>query len=682
MKRKLIACLLSISVLCSLFPTFALTASADEDPTGTLSVICPVCGTENCTEHTPCTTCGEYACTTDHSVVPAGDPETCTTCGQADCESQHENWCDVHKKDNCTEDHTTPEACPDCGNAECTCTPDVCPECGNGECTCETEPASLLFVETLLTAGTLGDLRNLMMAEENREAVRALTADELASVKAHAESLYTAISEPNDDDTAVYNELLETIAVLSGEEELPGNPEVLPEVENPVAKVGDTVFATIDEAIANWTHGTTLTLLADVTLSDVIMLSSTEYHILDLSTFTMTAASGKDAIQIVNNGRSSASYTLDIKADANDPGGITATGKAIVRTTGKSGVKDRPIIRFYGGVFNASYIVYHSGSNGTNCPQFEFHGGIFNGTIYTNRALNLFYGGTFNGSLQMSVDSSAYTLISGGTFKQLSNLYFSDLSNRQKFMIASHKCTNTCGHGGVQVYDREVYIDEYGYYVVSAAEAESIEAYVSKAPGTNDYLAYSKVAAEGGLNYTDIYTAIQNNPNATITVYITDQIDMTGRSFNGTLKFPDPNHLPNITFAEGTTPTWEVITDVPEGYSLVYSETVVDGVVTRSYTVVEVIDVTVNVPDGTGTYIFTLTGGNNVNLTFAVDAGEAVTIQDLPAGEYAVRADNSWNWRETVTVSKSVVQTTTTITATVTSNGKNQWFNGYADDTN
>ena len=77
-----------------------------------------------------------------------------------------------------------------------------------------------------------------------------------------------------------------------------------------VAKVGNTEYATIDEAIANWTNGTTLTLLADVTLSDVIKLSTTEYHILDLGTYTMTAASGKDAIQYVINGRSSASYAL------------------------------------------------------------------------------------------------------------------------------------------------------------------------------------------------------------------------------------------------------------------------------------------------------------------------------------------------------------------------------------
>lgn len=282
-----------------------------------------------------------------------------------------------------------------------------------------------------------------------------------------------------------------------------------------VAKVGNTEYATIDEAIAAWTNGTTLTLLANVTLSDVIQLSSTEYHILDLGFYTMTAASKKDAIQIVNNGKSSASYALDIKADATNPGGITATGKAVVRTTGISGVKDRPIIRFYNGEFNSSYIVYHSGSNGTNCPQFWFYGGEFDGTIFANRAKFIFYGGTFNGNIHISVDSNADALVVGGTFKQLSNSYGSAL-NSDKFTIGS----------AAGVYDKEVYVDDNGYYVIAAAEpSEGIQADVAKTPGTNDYLAYSKVATEGQLGYTDVYTAIEKNNSGTITVYV-DELDL------------------------------------------------------------------------------------------------------------------------------------------------------------
>ena len=282
-----------------------------------------------------------------------------------------------------------------------------------------------------------------------------------------------------------------------------------------VAKVGNTEYTTIDEAIANWTNNTTLTLLSDVTLSDVIKLSSTEYHVLDLGTYTMTAASKKDAIQIVNNARSSASYALDIKADATNPGGITATGKAIVRTAGKSGVKDRPIIRFYNGNFTASYIVYHSGSNGTNCPQFQFHDGIYSGTIFTNRALNQFYGGTFNGSLMMSVDSSAYTLVAGGTFKNLSNSYGSGL-NSSKFAIGSAK----------GVYDREVYIDDDGYYVVSKTLPSDIGAVVGGITyGTSNYFKYSKLSTTGELNFTSVEVAMNNSNSKGKTIVFKETLD-------------------------------------------------------------------------------------------------------------------------------------------------------------
>ena len=288
---------------------------------------------------------------------------------------------------------------------------------------------------------------------------------------------------------------------------------------NVVAKVGSIEYTTIDEAIANWTNGSTLTLLADVTLSDVIKLSSTEHHILDLGTHTMTAASKKDAIEIVNNGRTSASYTLDIKADATNPGGITASGKAVVKTTGKSGVKDRPIIRFYNGVFDASNIVSHSGSNGTNCPQFQFHGGVYNGNFSTNRALMQFYGGTFNGKFYMSVDSSAYALISGGKFKHLDNLYGSAL-NSDKFTIGSSKGN----------FDRGVYVDEEGYIVVGGPVIEKVSAeYVavaSNASKAGSYLPYSS-AATYGLFYKDAAMAIAKHGEANVKVWVKPLVNVT-----------------------------------------------------------------------------------------------------------------------------------------------------------
>ena len=278
----------------------------------------------------------------------------------------------------------------------------------------------------------------------------------------------------------------------------------------PTAKVGNTEYGSIDEAIANWTNNTTLTLLKNVTLSDVVTLKSTEYHILDLGTFTMTAAKGKDAIQITAEGRSSASYALDIKADATNPGGITATSKAVVKTSGKSGLKDRPIIRFYNGVYNASNVISHSGSNGTNCPQFQFHGGIYSANLSANRALIQIFGGTFNGKFYISVDSSAYALIAGGKFKYLDNLYGSAL-NTDKFTIGSAK----------GVFDRGVYVDDEGYIVVGGpvitAYGDKFAAKATNVSKAGSYLSYSSAAANG-LYYTNSDMAIAKHGETNVEV--------------------------------------------------------------------------------------------------------------------------------------------------------------------
>ena len=337
-----------------------------------------------------------------------------------------------------------------------------------------------------------------------------------------------------------------------------------------VAKVGETEYASIEEAIANWTNNTTLTLLQNVELTGVIILKSTEYHVLDLGSYIMTAASGKDAIQIENCGRASAGVALDIKADLNNTGGITATGKAVVRTSGKSGVKDRPIIRFFDGVFNASYVAYHSGSNGTNCPQFYFFNGVFNGTVYTNRTLNIFSGGTFNGSLMMSVDSSAYTLIKAGRFKQLSNLYMSALNNA-KFTIGTSKGQ----------YDVGIYVDDEGYYVVGGTviteAGDNHQASIKKSFGTNDYLKYSS-AAEYGLYYTDALVCLTNNNSTSSVVNIyTDQLNLRELNYKGTINI---SNTLTVTFNEGTTPAWTVTAD---GYEVSYTDVVANGKVTRTY---------------------------------------------------------------------------------------------------
>ena len=363
--------------------------------------------------------------------------------------------------------------------------------------------------------------------------------------------------------------------------------------EGHVAKVGNTEYATIDEAIANWTHNTTLTLLADVTLSDVIKLNSTEYHILDLSTYTMTAAKGKDAIQYVVKGRTSASYALDIKADANNPGGIIATGGSVVRhtkPTSSAPSKDRPITRFYGGIFTASYIVRQGGTwgagyTGASAPYFQFYGGEFNGTIYTNRSQNQFHGGTFNGSLQMSVDSSAYTLVAGGKFKNLSNMMGSALTT-DKFVIGTAK----------GVFNRSIYVDDEGYYniVPDLASNANLEALVSETYNSSrDYFYYSKAATEG-MGYNSLEAAINTGYSVTVLktsdkpVSISNKIelDMTGKAFvpANEINFTKETATLAITYDAGNAPDAMVVNPYNESDMVVFTDVDnEDGTYTRTY---------------------------------------------------------------------------------------------------
>ena len=358
-----------------------------------------------------------------------------------------------------------------------------------------------------------------------------------------------------------------------------------------VAKVGNTEYATIDEAIANWTNNTTLTLLKNVTLSDVINLSSKEYHVLDLGTYTMTAASGKDAINIVNNGLTSASYTLDIKADATSPGGIIATGKAIVRHSGSA--KDRPITRFYNGIFTASYIINHSGNSGSNSPYFYFYDGEYNGTIYSSRSTIIFEGGTFNGNLQLSVDSSAYTLVKGGKFKKFSNLAGSSLTTGNKFTVGYSK----------GIYDNGVYVDEDGYLVIGGGV---IEGYNVKGSfnkdyngyteryhynNNNSYLTYSS-AKVNGLYYDNIKKLLDDNTSQTVWVH-QGTLDLTAEknaytTFTGTIKLPKEDSEFTVKYKNGYAPTLDVTTDITDGgKGVAINENTVNGITTRVYRICE-----------------------------------------------------------------------------------------------
>lgn len=328
-----------------------------------------------------------------------------------------------------------------------------------------------------------------------------------------------------------------------------------------VAKVGNTEYATIDEAIAAWTNGTTLTLLADVTLSDVVTLKSTEHHILNLGTYTMTAASNKNAfvIQACGNGSAERS-TITINADATNPGGINAGNKCVVYykyADGGISTEDRPIIKINGGIFTGSTSsfgttgIYTIGTEARKCATLNISGGTFDCSIYgTGKSKLIISGGTFNYSVGSQGDSTALRLISGGTFKSFG--FMTADSNNTKFWIGTSMGDSNVG----------AYIDDNGYLVVGGPVIEEAgENFEASSPnhsnaGFGSYLTYSSVATKG-IYYTSVEEALADNnkANGSVTVYV-EELDMTDINYKGTIVVPEGNTL-SITNA----PTGLKVTD-------------------------------------------------------------------------------------------------------------------------
>ena len=273
-----------------------------------------------------------------------------------------------------------------------------------------------------------------------------------------------------------------------------------------VAKVGNTEYRKIDDAIAAWTNNTTLTLMSDVALNDVVTLKSTEHHILNLGTYTLTAASGKNAIEITCNGRTSASYALTVNADGTNPGGIKATGKSCIYYKKSDSTKDRPIILINNGVFTGSYSINSSSNGNTNCPQIWINGGVFNSYMNLTKNMLKVSGGTFHAAINCTGDSSAYRQISGGRFK---SWQFMTADAPNKFWVGT----------AVETYDVGVYVDDEGYLVVGGPViTEFGDKFVAKATNAtkwSSYLKYSSAAANG-LYYTNADMAIKKHGEANV----------------------------------------------------------------------------------------------------------------------------------------------------------------------
>lgn len=182
MKKRILALVLSVTLLMSMVPgTLATSAASDtsttqvvvdgQEPTGTAApdaVACDNCGAEDhaaddCMACTECKqteahaegcslnllTSGEEGSQptttptvsgndveTDPTTTPTTAPQLCETCGAEGCTSTHETWCAECKKDDCGVDHSSqPVPCETCGAEGCTSTHETwCAECKKDDC--------------------------------------------------------------------------------------------------------------------------------------------------------------------------------------------------------------------------------------------------------------------------------------------------------------------------------------------------------------------------------------------------------------------------------------------------------------------------------------------------------------------------------------------------------------------
>ena len=265
MKEKVIAILLSLSMIVGIMPTLAFATSGETTPvsettapTESTPSVCPVCQTENCTAehkqceicesydcaktHVFCETCQKYDCGVDHNVEPVSEPELCTTCGKKDCSGQHENWCETCKKDNCGIDHSAPKTCETCGEAlseghtcptdpVCSCSVLCKADAPKSDCTvCSAEGGVCTGSDKYVTVQAMIDALRTEFKESEREAALA-----------EYEAATKAISELSEEEFALLDLTNYNAAA---------NPTVIPE-ENIVCYIGEQGYASLSDALTN-----------------------------------------------------------------------------------------------------------------------------------------------------------------------------------------------------------------------------------------------------------------------------------------------------------------------------------------------------------------------------------------------------------------------------------------------
>lgn len=175
---------------------------------------------------------------------------------------------------------------------------------------------------------------------------------------------------------------------------------------NAVAKVGNTYYKTLADAVAAAQSGETVKLLKNVTSANILKINQSITLDLGDYTFELTGSGNTARAIYINDG-------ANVTIKANEKGGVKAATIALqVNAGGKLTIES--------GTYTGMYALALFSSD-TKPAEAILNNGVFNGYIYTNGTGHddhiTFNGGTYNEQVYLaSGDKSTYT-ISNGTFK-------------------------------------------------------------------------------------------------------------------------------------------------------------------------------------------------------------------------------------------------------------------------
>ncbi len=361
-----------------------------------------------------------------------------------------------------------------------------------------------------------------------------------------------------------------------------------------VAKVGSTEYATIEEAVAAWGPGKTLTLLDHVTTTSTVIVEvnatkSTQNWTLDLGDYTWTA-NGCNAFQLYAAGGTVMNQNYGLRIYANQNGGITASNKYCIECkydTSTAGY--RPRLEIHGGTYNGSYVIYYASlmwnsssvSNGPSTHFIKSNDGsepVFNGNFAMAKCPITINAGYFNGTSfnTYPVSSTANTNLYGGHFKSINA--FPSNSNSKNNVYGTYRIILNAD-GSLDIVNNAP-----ATYEASTTSSSTVlgNAKATGYPGPLYFesanYAIEKYNIPITLNENVVATQDKSIRSATLTIDATAEgsdyignITLTNNTAKFIIKFPEGKGHYGVSASTG---------------NLHVEETITDGIVTRTYSVI------------------------------------------------------------------------------------------------